>query len=312
MRAAAATLLAVLLACTAAIAQVGLPWPGPGTPNGGGACVSYTGPGDLVSGAVAWWGIRGYACANTSGSTKAINIKRASDSETCDVLINSSGQLGNTTGCSGADNGVSTVTFCNATTCTIPKWYDQSGNGRDVTNNSAGTATLTPSATIASQLVTVSTSGYCTAATLSVPQIVSFSYVHKLSSGSGGLQTAAGLDPTPTQVGVDTNGTQVFVYAGTLQEHSGINSTIWHANQSILNGSSSQISLDGTAFTGLAPGAGSSTARVLCFLAADTADTLVFNGGQVREMGIWPNAAAATFLTNLSNLNSNQHTYWGF
>src|ERR1700733_9426847 len=44
---------------------------------------SYTGPGDVVPGALAWWGLRAYGAA-TAG-TKAINICRASDS-TCEDI----------------------------------------------------------------------------------------------------------------------------------------------------------------------------------------------------------------------------------
>lgn len=98
-----------------------------------GAGAAYIGPGNapatLGANADAFFGLRAFTTAiATAGTQKLINIIRASDSETCDVLVATTGGMGNTTSCSGADNGITASTFCNATTCKVTKWYDQSGS----------------------------------------------------------------------------------------------------------------------------------------------------------------------------------------
>src|SRR6185312_3510878 len=81
----------------------------------------------------AWWGFRAYTGAiAAAGTQKLFNARRSSDSETCDFLVATSGGVGLSTSCSGADNGVSLATFCNATSCFATKMYDQTGGGRDV------------------------------------------------------------------------------------------------------------------------------------------------------------------------------------
>jgi hypothetical protein len=57
------------------------------------APVTYTGPGDLVSGATVWYGLRGYNAAYATGSNNAVNVRRVSDNATQDIVILSSGAL---------------------------------------------------------------------------------------------------------------------------------------------------------------------------------------------------------------------------
>ena len=93
-----------------------------------GAYNAYVGPGDIVSGATAWYGLRAYSAAvAATGTQKAINIRRASDNTTKDILIRKSGNLDTPTA----------ATFCASTTCYVTKWYDQSGGGHDMTQATA-------------------------------------------------------------------------------------------------------------------------------------------------------------------------------
>lgn len=55
--------------------------------------VSYQGPGDVVSGATAWYGLRAYNAAYATGTNKAINVRRASDNTTQDINILTTGAL---------------------------------------------------------------------------------------------------------------------------------------------------------------------------------------------------------------------------
>lgn len=55
---------------------------------------SYTGPGDVVASSVVWYGLRGYSGAYAApGTGKAINIRRASDNATSDIVILTNGNL---------------------------------------------------------------------------------------------------------------------------------------------------------------------------------------------------------------------------
>jgi hypothetical protein len=100
---------ALLLGIALALATGG--WIGDGT-VGTSFGASYVGAGDVVSGATAWFGLRAYNAAYASGSNAAINLRRASDNHTCNLLITTSGGLGNTANCStGGDNGQSAAAW---------------------------------------------------------------------------------------------------------------------------------------------------------------------------------------------------------
>ena len=61
-----------------------------------GGAGAYTGPGDIVSSALGWWGLRGYNGAYASpGTNKAINLRRSGGSSPTsqDFNILSNGHL---------------------------------------------------------------------------------------------------------------------------------------------------------------------------------------------------------------------------
>ena len=87
----------------------------------------YQGPGDIVSGATAWYGLRAYNGAATTGTQKAINIRRASDNTTTDIYILTTGNLDTATAASfaGTDatatcstSGSSTTLSCTSASST--------------------------------------------------------------------------------------------------------------------------------------------------------------------------------------------------
>lgn len=96
--------------------------------SGGGG--GYTGPGDVAT-FTFWGGLRAYSAAvATAGTQAAVNVRRASDSHTCDILVNASGLLGNTANCStGGDNAQAVASFIAATTGLVVTVYDQTGSG---------------------------------------------------------------------------------------------------------------------------------------------------------------------------------------
>lgn len=86
------------------------------------AVPTYSGPGDIVSSATAWYGLRAYSSGQVAGTTKSVNLRRASDNATCDFDINTSGNLGGTDAGCGTGAGLSLATFATqdaTATCTI-------------------------------------------------------------------------------------------------------------------------------------------------------------------------------------------------
>lgn len=58
------------------------------------AAAGYTGPGDIVASADVWWGLRGYSAAvAATGTQKAVQVRRASDNTTADVVILTTGDI---------------------------------------------------------------------------------------------------------------------------------------------------------------------------------------------------------------------------
>lgn len=57
------------------------------------AAPSYTGPGDIVPGATFWHGLRAYNATYATGSNNALNVRRASDNATANIVILSNGNL---------------------------------------------------------------------------------------------------------------------------------------------------------------------------------------------------------------------------
>ncbi len=114
------TIAAVLLPIGIALAQVGIPWPGPGGTHGGAA--GFTGMGDTLSGAKGHWGTIAYSAA-TRGSNMLVicdpagaNCANAASDATTGIV--SSTQVRNSVTCG---------TVIGTDACTINTLYDDSG-----------------------------------------------------------------------------------------------------------------------------------------------------------------------------------------
>ena len=113
-------ILIILAALAALVGSVSaLPGPIPVTLFSKTASSSYTGPGDIVSGATARYGLRAYNGAYAAATSKAVSLRRASDNTTCDFNVATSGALGvSASGCS-AGTGLSLAAFATTdATCT--------------------------------------------------------------------------------------------------------------------------------------------------------------------------------------------------
>jgi hypothetical protein len=281
---------------------------GVATSGGGG----YTGPGDVVSGAYAWWGLRAYNAAKAG--TKAANICNSGDANCADVNTLSNGNFDVTTAQGSPLN-------CGGTggTCTIKVLYDQSGNTNcagsvacDLNVTAGGASarpTLTFSCVVSLPCMTLSgASGHRVestgaAATQNQPYTISI-----VAKRTGSFTTNGGIFYMNGNGGdLETNAS-----TNTWKQYAGSNATFTisdsspHALQAIFNGASSNVYIDGSS-TGTSPGASSFGSSGNVILGDNGGGNSI--NGWVGEVGVWGSGLSAG---NQSAMNSNQHTYWGF
>ncbi len=273
------------------------------------AAVSYTGPGDLYAGFKAWWGLRAYSAAYAAATSKAINIIRASDSRTCDVNVATTGGLGVTASCStGGDNGTAVATWCNATTCSVITAYDQSGDSNDATQ---GTAAERPTL-VFSCLGTLPCMRYARAATSFINKATVLSLVDYESFST--VVNRTGNTSSVNQVVLHRCGIQFAATANlTMTCGSGFNvsatNSAWHAVNGFSDVTAGFLRVDSTTNTG-ANGSPFvvTNASLGTFNADNTAGTCDCD---IMEGGIGTGPTTMT-TTEASNLNTNQHAYYGF
>lgn len=292
--------LAFLVAATgSADAQIGLPAGVAQLSPIVGAAPAYVGPGDLVSGAKAWYGLRAYNAAYATGSNPAITIRRASDGATATVNILASGNLDTAT--AGA--------FCASTTCFVTEAFDQSGSGLHATQPTAsaqpqlvvscvggrpcmmfsGGQLLTVNAPTIAQPVTQSAVGIRTGA------FTSLGNYYEENNGNGAFLQMR-YDTTANTIAVVSTGGTVKATAS---------DSAWHSLAGIANGSSSAMAVDGAATTGTITGGG--------FVGGSAAvGSTPVNGqgltGDIAEYGIWGVAFSSAQRTSVCH---SQYVYWG-
>jgi hypothetical protein len=279
-----------------AVAQ--LPWQsGVGTPI---TAAAYAGPGDVVASAKAWWGLRAYSAAvAATGTQKSVNIRRASDSTTSDIVILTTGYLDLATA----------GTFCAATTCFVTKFYDQSGNSKDISQATAGNQPqifLSGGPAAGYPYVSFTTGSMALSAAANLTPATG------VQSHSGVASRAAGTAITVlVRCGGSGNELNTKAAANVWQITGGsaggsvdkaATDNTWHAANTNLNGASSVINVDGSEATGTATGA--TGASALGMLGAGS------NTLKIVESGCWDNI---TFTSqNRTDMNTQQHAAWGF
>lgn len=268
----------------------------------------YTGPGDLVSGASAWWGMRAYNRAAAATNKPIINVRRSSDNATCDMGADFNlGTPNVAANCStGTNNGLSYTGFCTSQ-CYTTKSYDQSG-----ANQCGGAACDVLQATAANQPA-ANTSGamgnlggftYSTSTqtlnSASGPTLAQPFTVHGVAQRTGTFTTQGTfyLQATnPTQfLFANTANTVGLLNGGTIQTATAADSTS-HSLSAVFNGASSSITVDANAaVTVNTP----TTAAAGIFSIGPGASGNPLTG-TISEMGVWPRQLTATEITALCN-----------
>jgi hypothetical protein len=273
---------------------------GPGT----GQCPAYSyyaGPGDVVSGALAWWGFEAYS--NATRGAAAVNVCNVSDVACADMFTDATtGKLVVTT-VGGSD--------CSVVTCTVKSFYDLSGNGRTQTQATIGSrAVLTASA-----LNGVACATFNGAKTYSTPTItqalpITYSVVAERTGAftlTGAILSSTGSGANELAIAFSSVANQMFAYNGSVLSATA-NDSVFHAVQGILpTAGNGTIYIDGSLTIGAA-GTGATAAGAF-YIGSDPAVNRMT--GLFCEGGVYRIAFSAG---QLSSMNTNQHSSgrWNF
>jgi hypothetical protein len=258
--------------------------------------MAYVGPGDVVSGAKAWWGLRAYSTA-TAGN-KAVRLIRASDSSQQDF---------NTLASGGIDIA-SITSFLASTTAKVVTLYDQTASGFDATQ---ATGANRPAFALAflNGWPTIDNSSHGN---------VNLATSASLTQAQSFMHSSFARDNTAADVGVlfgsisgvlirdirpnGNAGAGAIINAGSDTVNVAWSNNAWHATQNTFSGAASEIYVDGTGTT-VSPGTNGWSGTINLMAQAGVGSF----PGYAMEMGIWPGTWNST---QKSNMNSNQQTWW--
>lgn len=288
----------------------------------GGAPAAYQGPGDIVASAAMWWGLRGYTAA-FSGAVA--NICDAATGLVCaDVTF-------------ATVAGVGTLTMpligglaCNNVTniCQIKTLYDQSGAlacaGSTACDVTQATAALRPTLVVAGAAngcpsTTMPCVSFVAASTTCLASATPYTRVLPISAAFVGIRTGntsainaaigtGGNFALPILVGWSSSADTGRITAGSLQTIGSFTDSTWHAVQSIWSNTVGAFSFDGSTTAGN-NGTNAPSGHTPVFGGNTSASCANPLEGKLTEGGMWPLAFSAQ---NISDLNANAHSYWGF
>ncbi len=262
------------------------------------AAAAYAGPGDIVASATGWWGLRGYTAAvAATGTQKSVTIRRASDDATADIVILTTGYL----------DVATATTHCAATTCFVTKWWDQSGNSRDISqatgaNQAQIFLSSGPAAGYPYVSFTTGSMSYAGGSNFTpTTGVTSFSAVANRSAGTGISKMVRGGGGNEFTAKSASANNWILTGSASSITASATDAT-WHAGSALLNGASSAVNIDNSETTGTATGFTGAAAYGMVGAASTTM--------KIVESGFWYNI---TFTAqNRTDLSAQQHSAWGF
>jgi len=263
------------------------------------ATSSYQGPGDIVSGATAWWGLRGYNGAYATGSSPAIVVCDTATFSTCSTInILSNGNL---------DAATAAGSPACATACVIQSFTDQTGNGHTASCASASVcATLTFNC-INSTLPCAtgnSTTSYSVSPTIAVTTGFTMSAVWNRATGVGGFEVLCctpATNSTPA-FGSTSTGNQGYANNGGGNQTFTLANPASHITTIVFNGASSVAVVDAT--TTAIASVGTTGGTINGFFRGNNLSVT----GNVEEFGIWGSTAFNS--TQYGNTCHNAYSYW--
>lgn len=292
----------------------------------GASGAAYSGPGDVVGSATAFYGLRAYSSAKRG--TRAINLCDNTGANCADISTDlATGRLNNP-GTLGANT-------CSSTnTCLIKTWYDQTGGtacGGSACDLTQTTAANMPSLTwscINGLPCAVFAASQFNTGTGTLASWTTGTYA--AVSNRTGAFTSAGIIITLGTTGGQTNlnfrqaASTMQMFQGTAaQTVANITDSNFHVFQAVFNGASSNLMCGGTAGTScsaagtnnaISPGTAATGANsIICMGAGVSTGACAVAStpltGQVTEVGIWEGTVFSG--TQQTNMNANQYAFWG-
>lgn len=301
-------LIAAFALCSLLSAQVPMTGAGKGTPGAG---VTYQGPGDIVSGATFWGSCaRAYNAAYANGTNSLCDLvdSAAPTSVICTLRVKTTGFVDLTgTYCTGS---VTPATKCAAATggiCNVSKVYDQTGNSNHLTQTTAlNQPTLTFSAlnSLPGMSGVLANNPNIGSPNLTISQPYTMVTVSERTGSFTTEQVAVGSGTATIYLGY-----QAVANTALSTTSSAITATAsdsaFHALQSVYNGASGVLTVDGSDTTGN-NGTGNFSANTFRFFRGNSGFSLT---GIVMEGGIWPSGFTSG---NRTSVNSNMHGSNGY
>jgi hypothetical protein len=286
-----AALIAALLATSPAGAQcLGFQCPpgvlGAGTSGGGAPLDGFTTPTIAYS----------FRKLKSAYAGDAMVLRRASDNAEATI-----GYLGGTSFTGVPWNEAAAASHCNATTCFLKTWFDQSGAARDCTNTTAANQMTLIFNCNGSLPCFRTTAGNhsCAAPSLTPSGIASLSAVGNRSAGTG-------LCPFIRQVATATNlirggGANVWQLVAGTSISPAATDNVWHAANGVIAGAASVFNIDGSETTGTLTGSVTAGTPGIAGAATTTCN--------IAEALIWDNYQLTT--GERSVLRLNQKSFFG-
>jgi hypothetical protein len=252
---------------------------------------TYSGPGDIVASAAAWWGLRAYSRITVGNAT--VRLRRDSDNAEQDfgTLLN------------GSLDTASITIFKGSANLFITKWYDQTGNAND---SLQATAANQPQLLLAGPggqpnvLYRFNQWTTCAAYFPVMPWSASWVSFNANAAGAGlGVLGSGAATPQITYEVFSTSdltcytGVSIYVYnmrgvwAAAQYVHPGGAGASMNANGQVGTGTDTAVDFAAPVSVGQAGGH-------------------VMNG-YIPESGFWPKLFSSTEITNLQ---ANQRAYW--
>jgi hypothetical protein len=272
---------------------------------------TYVGPGDVVPGATAYFGLRAYNRAAAVAGTNAAKVRNPNTLETCLVALSpTGGLLGTVSGCSASSSGDTIATFCaeSAGYCQVITLYDQTGNGNDISNAPGGSPLLGFSCLHAFACAQTSTSLFLAGITpVAAASSFSMMYTAERTGNTAAVNFVfcdCAASATNAGIGFGTVANTGYIYAGTANVSvPGVADNVVHAVQATFIGFGSSFCWDGTC-QGTSPG--SNVPDQILQMGRDG------NGNDcdcnIFEAGLWPLQFTST---QIANMCANQYNYWG-
>jgi hypothetical protein len=262
------------------------------------AAVPYVGPGDIVSGAYAWWGFRAYSLASIGGN--AVRLRRTGDNAEQDFVTIAGGGL----------DLAAIATFKGAADLFVRTLYDQTGNGYDLvqaTNGNQPAFTLSGIGSLPVFTFDGTDDFFVSASSIAgSPGATASAFFYAQASASGGLFVIT--DNTNYQYLTYTDPDAAIYAGGSISATASAGS--WHAVQGVFgtSTSNSDMNVDGTAHTGNIYSGSPTSVTATVQVGRLPNDTQKFEGA-MTEIGYWQSAFSSG---QSSSMSSNQHSYWGF